>query len=173
MGLDGFAESSAVLSSFKKILLKWEKHCSTLQSLANQIQGIERCEKDIISLREETFHAVHITIQSKIMEELHNLSQDLMAMEVEHASLISIHSKILAQCQHFLEQKDEHAEEFQQLRTVDSICNHMAVLIAMKKIPLVKAAPDDFQSLQEFKQINLSTKSLETELEKVSYLLEN
>ncbi|KAG7172821.1 uncharacterized protein LOC121861562 isoform X3 [Homarus americanus] len=168
MGFDGFAESSTVLASFKKITQNWEKHCSTLHSLADQIMGMERCEKDNINVQKETFLAVQITIQSKIMEELHNLSEDIEDMKVQHLTMTSLLNKVIARCQQRLDQNNKNAPEFLQLQTVNSINNHMAILIAMKKIPLQNANSDDFQSLQSFKQINFSTKPIEYELEKIS-----
>ena len=42
MGLHGFSEASNILESVKKILVKWDKHCNILHSLADQTAGIER-----------------------------------------------------------------------------------------------------------------------------------
>lgn len=166
MGLDWYAESSAIWKLFKTILQKWEKHCITLHSLADQIMGLERCEKDSINVPQETFLAVQITIESKIMEELQNLVGNIHEMEVQHIAMTSLLGKVTARCQYLLERHNKDTPEFQQLQTIDSVNNHMAVMIAMKKVPLQKAKFDDLQSLQEFKQINILTKCIENELEK-------
>lgn len=173
MGLDGYAESSAIWLSFKTILQKWKKHCSTLHSLATQIMGMERCDKARINVPEDTFLAVRITIESKIMEELHNLSEDIQEMETEQQSLSALLSRVTARCQHFLEQNNKQVAEFQQLQTIYSMNNHITILIAMMKVPLHKAQIDHFQSLQDFKQINVLTKPIENEVEKIFNLTEN
>lgn len=42
MGLRGFPEACTIFNSVKRILLKWDKHCNILHTLADQTSGIER-----------------------------------------------------------------------------------------------------------------------------------
>lgn len=166
MGLHGFSEASSSLDSIKKILLKWDKHCNNLQSLADQISGIERCNEEAVHFPKEMLGAVQITINSKILEALQNLYQDMEELEAEHTALVSLLSQALNQSQRLLEKNEQTVSETQALHSLDSLCKQVAVLIAMKKVPLHKASPNDLCSLKEFRGINTLTKSLESEIDR-------
>lgn len=168
MGLHGFSEASNILESIKKILRKWDKHCNTLYTLADQALGIERCNQEGIHFPQEMLGAVQVTVHSKILEALQNLSQDMEELKAEHIALVSLLSQVLSRSQHLLEKNEQTVPETRALHSLDSLCKQVAVLIAMKKVPLHKASPSDVCSLKELKDINAATKSLESEIDKES-----
>lgn len=171
MGVNGITESRAVLEEVTELLLKWEKHSNTLHILADQIMGLERCEKQKIAVPPDTYTAVRSTIQHKIVEELENLSVFLNELEVQRDTMASHIDSMEAKCHTILEAEQDQSlrpsTEFPLLQTMYSIYNHVHVIVSMKKIPLHNARVDDFQSLQELQQMNLTTESIKTELEKV------
>lgn len=171
MGVNGITESRAVLEEVMELLLKWEKHSNTLHILADQIMGLERCEKQKIAVPPDTYTAVRSTIQHKIVEELENLSVFLNELEVQRDTMASHIDSMEAKCHTILEAEQDQSlrpsTEFPLLQTMYSIYNHVHVIVSMKKIPLHNARVDDFQSLQELQQMNLTTESIKTELEKV------
>lgn len=171
MGLHGFSGACNILGSVKKILLKWDKHCNILHTLADQTSGIERCDQETIGFPKEMLEAVQITIDSKILEALQNLSQDMEELETEHIALVSLLSQVLEQSQHLLEKNEQTVLETQALCTLDSFCKKIAVLISMKKVPLQKASPNDLSSLKMLKDVNAATKSLESDMDKEIDLL--
>ncbi|MPC37089.1 hypothetical protein E2C01_030564 [Portunus trituberculatus] len=99
--------------------------------------------------------AVQITINSKILEALQNLCQDMEELEAQHTALVSLLSRTLYQSQCLLEKNEQTVLETQALHSLDSLCKQVAVLIAMKKVPLHKASPNDLSSLKEFRDYAL------------------
>ena len=87
-------------------------------------------------------------------------------LEAQHTALVSLLSQTLNQSQHLLEKNEQTVSETQALHSLDSLCKQVAVLIAMKKVPLHKALPNDLCSLKEFRSINTMTKSLEGEIDR-------
>lgn len=92
-------------------------------------------------------------------------------LEAEHTALVSLLSLLLEQSQHLLEKNEQTVLETQALNTLDSFCKKTAVLISMKKVPLQKASPSDLSSLKMFKDVNVATKSLESDMDKEMDLL--
>lgn len=165
MGFNCLMESSAVLEAFKEVLSAYDKKCTTVYALADQIMGMEKCEKALFSIPQDTFLRLQTTIQSKIMEELHNLSLIILDMEVQQTTMASVVDRTESNCRYLFERGSHNASEFQQLRTIYSISNYVTTLIDMKKFHLETMNYNDIRSICNARK-DSSCKPVERELEK-------
>lgn len=190
MAVDGYTGAFVVLSSCGKSLSTWEKHCSTLNSLANQLQTFDSSDSDGFEVPDNTMPAVRTTIQEKMLDEARALSVIVDDLERSRSQLSTLCCRMELRCNQLLLSADtasssmmtedaaeavispNSAAEFRQLKTISGVATQLSLLIAMKKVPLQNSQMDDFQKLNRvFKDNAVATKDLEARLKEVTLLL--
>ncbi|KAK3852748.1 hypothetical protein Pcinc_040676 [Petrolisthes cinctipes] len=105
VGLVG--EGGTRTRSFLKVVEKWGKHSRNLHALTDQIKAMERCEREIVNVPQETLEEVKVTIESKILTELQNLSNCLASMEEQQTAMTTYASQVAKTCHNQLIKKDK------------------------------------------------------------------
>lgn len=164
MGFDSLMESISVIESLKESLSAYDKKCTSLYNLADQITGIERCEKGLFNLHQDTFHHLQSSITSKMISELHSLTLIISDMEMQKTSMESVVTRMESQCKSLIN-TSPNSEAFAQLRTVYAISNYLTTLIDMKRFHLETMDPSDVKSISKARK-DTSCKPIEKELDR-------
>ncbi|KAK4316432.1 hypothetical protein Pmani_012408 [Petrolisthes manimaculis] len=73
--------------TFLKLVEKWGKHSRNLHALADQLKAMERCEREIDNVPQETLKDIKVIIESKILTEVQNLSNCLASMDEQQTTM--------------------------------------------------------------------------------------